>query len=105
MVPRVGERSPVLSAAAQGNSLGVYTWVPKAHYGEGQTWIEATFTITAVRAALAPFYRQKGICNASDQHTIFDCRGSGPGKNDHRRPPCTQFDDWVELSAVSNIRV
>ncbi|MFM0162886.1 hypothetical protein P0D75_18360 [Paraburkholderia sediminicola] len=93
MVPRVGDRSPVMGVAAQGDSVGVYAWVPKGQMGQGHTWIEATFTITGVRSDLASTYRQNALCTADESHKIVDCRGSGPNQNDSTRPPCTQFDD------------
>ncbi|MGO7969855.1 hypothetical protein ACC705_02475 [Rhizobium ruizarguesonis] len=90
VVPATGDRASVMGASSIKEGVSVYTWTPKRNLGEGETWIEADYTIIGVREDIADAQRVAGRCKPYGR-TIISCRGaSGTNKG---QPSCGTVKD------------
>lgn len=81
MAPGSGKRAAVINAGNRGDSLGVYTWTPVRHFGEGRAWVDADVQVTGIKEQYVQEFRNKGVCRepTSDNGYILDCRGHCSG--------------------------
>lgn len=85
IVPGSGDRPSEISAGIRqdGTALGVYTWTPIRHYGEGRTWIDADVQVTGIKPNYLQEFRNKGVCKEPTSNNpddvILRCKGHCSG--------------------------
>lgn len=85
VVPATGDRASLMTATRNSSSgyvgIDVYTWTPVLPFGQGRSWVEADFTIIAIREGAAySNYSDKAACvpllDSSNTKDLMSCRGS-----------------------------
>ncbi|AEF99805.1 hypothetical protein [Methylomonas methanica] len=77
--PGSGNRAAVIDAKVFENGhLGVYTWTPVNHFGEGKSWAEADVQVMGILNSYYTEYVNKGICQqvSGSHEQLFSCRGN-----------------------------
>jgi len=78
LVPADGDRASVINASVYpGGKVGIYTWTPVRHFGEGNSWVEGDVQITGILPQYLNEFTQKGICApVTAQVGLIDCKGN-----------------------------
>lgn len=78
LVPASGDRPSVISASVYpGGKVGIYTWTPVRHFGEGNSWVEGDVQITGILPQYLNEFTQKGICApVTAQVGLIECKGN-----------------------------
>lgn len=77
--PGSGSRAAVIDAKVfKDGHLGVYTWTPVNHFGEGRSWAEADVQVMGILNSYYTAYVNKGICQqiSGEYEQLFSCRGN-----------------------------
>lgn len=87
LVPADGDRASVISASVYpGGKVGIYTWTPVRHFGEGNSWVEGDVQITGILPQYLNEFIQKGICApVTAQIGLIECRGNPCSPGFHGR--------------------
>lgn len=96
VVPASGDKASLMSLTGSNRELRVQTWTPRLGPGEGQSWVEANFTIVGVRDNLVEQYRASGVCKGNYLRAV--CRGAaGSGRpafnGNPASPACSKITD------------
>lgn len=91
IVPGSGDRASVVNAnIGPSGELGIYTWTPIRHYGEGRSWVEGDAQVYGIKPEYLREFIDKGVCKEASAVTrIFNCEGNPCPGGEHGRPETT----------------
>lgn len=77
IVPYSGPRGSTLLITTHDEVYHIETWTPVLNLGEGRSWVQAKFSVTAVQNSKAQSAFANGTCFRGGKRNILHCRGSG----------------------------
>lgn len=77
IVPNNGPRGSTLLITTHDDLYHIETWTPVRNLGEGRSWVQAKFSVTAVQNSGARSAFANGKCFRGGKRNILHCRGSG----------------------------
>lgn len=76
VAPATGDRASFMDVTSDVNGLTVKTWTPEEGLGNGESWMEADFTVVASREDVTGALRNQGVCRSADRYLRYQCRGA-----------------------------